>query len=298
VAPRAVEPLSTFVQRDLLVPEGSEVDRAVFLPNNMLCLVLTSFTLQCVRIADKPQLVGFQHPSVTGELAVLGDRLLGFGSKKLIQFIEPKTLGPIIEMPFTIECPRAVADTMYFVANECMVYFCNKNDPVSFQELIYVPERISTIEICESFHAIVVITTDNILRVCTFPNGDVTALVNLSNEPDKVILTPGWGFIVVVSGQELTVYTINGDMVGRRKLAADVRAWDAFADHRLIDFLVWVDEENQIGLLEVGRPEGNAVIVNVRGPDIFTVRWVKERSCVAAVTGDGILASYPIQLNE
>jgi hypothetical protein len=295
IPPQAVEPLSSFGQRDLLVPEGLEVKRALFLPENIVCLILNSEALQFVKISDRPQLIGFQYPSISGELIVIGNRLLMVGVRRFIQFIEPKMIGPIIEMPFRIEYVRAIEDKMFFVANECVVYFCKQNDPTSVHELIVVSERICAMEIGESFDSIVLVTIDNVLRVYGI-NGEITALVNVNGEPDKVIVTNGWGFIVVAIGQELSVYTINGDPIGQRKLGADIREWMVFSDYRLFDFLICVDEENQIGLVEVGRVEQNGVFINGREADILAVRWMEERSCVATVTRDGVLALYPMSI--
>jgi hypothetical protein len=300
VVPRLVRPqvdsLHGYTQRDLLVSEGIDVKRAAFLGKDMVCLALSSAILQFVRISDKPQLIGFQQPSIAGEFVVVGDRVMIVGPPKSIQFIDPKTVGSVVEMPMPVEFPTALGESIFFMGNECVVYSCPRNDPTSVQELFVAPERICGLEMSETFNVIAVMTIDNVLRLCTLTNGEVTTIVNLDGEPDRVLITPGWGFIVVASGPDLAVYAINGDRVGGRKLEADVRAWSAFADHRLLDFLICVDTEYRINEFEVGRPESDAVIANGRRMDFIAVRWIEDRSCIAAITGDGVLALYPISI--
>jgi hypothetical protein len=212
------------------------------------------------------------------------------GPRKLIQIIDPKTVGPVVAMPTPVEFPTALGESIFFMANGCVVYSCTRNDPASVQELIVAPHGICCLEMSETFDVIAVITINNVLRLCTLTNGEVTTIINLAGEPDRVLITLAWGIIVVASGLDLSVYTINGDKVGERKLDAEVHVWSAVADHRLLDFLMCVDTEYRINEFEVGRPEGDAVTANGRRTDIFAVRWIEERSCIAAITGDGVLA--------
>jgi hypothetical protein len=292
--PPRVEPVLSFAQRDLLVPEGAEVLRADFLGSDVICMTLTTSTLQFVSVADKPQILASQRPAVPGDCLVMGDHVIIVGPRNLIQFISPKTLGPVVEMPCSVGFPRAVSDTMLFVSDECVVYKSTRSDPAAVHELLVAPERVCGIEICESFDAIAVIAIDNILRMYALTTGELTALVRLAGEPEKVIITPGWGFIGVASGRNLSAYTINGDKVGAWALHSESRAWATFADQRKLDFLVVVDDDNSIGVFELGRLEDGPVTLDGRRFDLLTVQWIEARKCVAAVTREGVLALYPV----
>jgi hypothetical protein len=62
----SLDALKTFQVRDLLIPEGSRVDAAQFCGGDSVFLLLNSWTIQFVRIGERPQLIGSQTITICG----------------------------------------------------------------------------------------------------------------------------------------------------------------------------------------------------------------------------------------
>jgi hypothetical protein len=129
-------------------------------------------------------------------------------------------------------------------------------------------EKIKTLYISGRFHTIVCGSVDNSISLWSINSRRFTKAVDLGKcRPKKVVITPGWGFIVVFSKEisvdavlpALTVLTLNGEFIGQTHLLCPIRHWTAWSSRNGFDFLLMSDCNNCVYVFEayfavVGEP--------------------------------------------
>lgn len=126
---------------------------------------------------------------------------------------------------------RVLERRVIFASNECVIYSAEVANIESRKELFVCKARVCGLELNPNLNAIVVATEDSFLNVHSLSSGELTGTVFLKGvEPDRFLVTPFWGFLVVLVDLEIFIYTINGEQVGVVKVDTEIRKWICYAD--------------------------------------------------------------------
>jgi hypothetical protein len=276
----------------LLVPEGAHVVSAGFCDSDAVFLQLDTDDVQFVTLDERPWLAGIQQPSISGPLVATPGGCLVVCQGRQLQYVTPQTTSRVVDLPGEVEWVRVVGTSIVFVGGECVVY---KGTIEERKEVFAERERVCGLEVSASLGVVVVATEDSFLNVHSLASGELTAVIDLKGgETDRFLVTPFWGFVVVLIGLEVTVFTINGDDVGRMEVETEVREWIAYSDQSGFDFVAFVDVGNRIGVFEPGAP-GDVKWLSGRYSNLLALWYMEERKCIAGIAEEGMLALYPLQ---
>lgn len=124
----------------------------------------------------------------------------------------------------------------------------------------------------------------------------------VGNEPQKVLVTFGWGFIVTEAQKKIFVHTINGTFVGLIQIENMIVDWCSATNSRGEDFVIFIDTESRIGIFEAAKFEkdGSCVIKFIKGqPGTIALTYNSEFQCIVMLARkDGILTLYPMSLDN
>jgi hypothetical protein len=198
----------------------------------------------------------------------------------------------VVDLPGEVEWVTVIGTSIVFVGGECVVYMGSIEER---KELFTERERVCGLEVSASFGVAVVATEDSFLNVHSLASGELTAVIDLKGgEPDRFLVTPFWGLVVVLIRLEITVFTINGDDVGRMEVEAEIREWITYSDRNGFDFVAFVDVGNRIGLFEAGAP-GEVKWLGGKYSNLLALRYLEDRKCIAGIAEEGALTLYPLQ---
>jgi hypothetical protein len=123
------------------------------------------------------------------------------------------------------------------------------------------------------------------------------SLIDLNGEiPQRILVTVGFGFVVVYSFGHLQVYTINGSRVCERRIDWQIVEWSAFVNDRGFDFIVVLNERGEVFSMEVFNLEqSNIVLVCKEAIAALKYDTVTETVVVVAADGSGYLIPHQRQ---
>ena len=130
--------------------------------------------------------------------------------------------------------------------------------------------------------------------------GVTSKIIDITPEvPVKVAITSGWGFVVVHSTAVeagdviffLHVFNVDGDLIRRQRIDFSIRAWTHWTSFSGFDYMVMMDDENNLHAMEVFYLDvesfGSKVPSNVIEMKYFT------EDEMFVVVGDTCTSFYP-----
>ena len=128
------------------------------------------------------------------------------------------------------------------------------------------------------------------------------SLIYIGNEPQKVLITSGFGFIVTEAQKTLFVHTINGTFIGYIEIDNSIIDWCTFMNSKCQDFVIFLDQDNRIGIFEVssiGMNSNHHIKYVQSRPGTNTITYITEMQCIVAFSKhEGVLTLYPISLEN
>jgi hypothetical protein len=126
--------------------------------------------------------------------------------------------------------------------------------------------------------------------------GEKVCVINTDVKPEMMIITDGWGFIVVYAVTEsghpvMVVWDVNGRFVRRVELPTLIKCWSAWTSRDAFDFVVWVGREGKVFATEVFYCEIREPIDRVR--EAVACGYCEAASLVVVMTKDGHLVGLP-----
>ncbi|OHT10831.1 hypothetical protein TRFO_19816 [Tritrichomonas foetus] len=142
----------------------------------------------------------------------------------------------------TIACS---GNDIYYCPDACSIAFVPPGStPISFAHL---SSRILNIVADDVFHVLVASTNDGYVHIFNIPGGRLVKKVQIGDEINKMIITPKWGMIVVLTDREINVFTINGLPVQKIKICEPILNWYAYSTKQSFDHIVYENINNKIG---------------------------------------------------
>ena len=154
--------------------------------------------------------------------------------------------------------------------------------------------------VSNKFHAIVCGTKDNTLLISSTTLKSVVKRVPLGDcRPEKVLITPSWGFIVVYLTRienngiehQIGVYTINGDLIRKTRIEDALTLMNVWSSPASFDYVVISDVSNHVYMFEAFY--ASLVCIGEFKAEVFSVfHWDREDKIVALLrTGDVCMLS-------
>ena len=219
---------------------------------------------------------------------------------------QPNELYRIIPAGSNISLALRQRSSITSIASDGVWLMTANNDAVISLYSIYdsskpkftIPSFTSSIKSCaisSSYHQAVCGTKDSTLIIASLSDSCITRVVDLKGRrPIKILITQGWGFIVVyntdlskgILTHYITVFNINGEMVRDVEIPVPVHAWSSYMDAKGFDYIVMADDQGSIYHFE-------AFYANI-GESVFSVpyeikamKYLVDECIIIAVTSDG-----------
>lgn len=146
-------------------------------------------------------------------------------------------------------------------------------------------------------------TNNGKLILYSLNKGEIIRVIDLQANPVKLIVTPGWGFIVCfakkIQGNKTTnnlfVLSLNGEIIQTVKIDFDVHLWHCWKSNKGFDFLAIADELGKVYGFEVFYCKVGEPLWHFESK-IMMISFIKEISCIIVVTEDTHIHFVP--LNE
>jgi hypothetical protein len=145
-------------------------------------------------------------------------------------------------------------------------------------------------------------TRDGFLVLSSLTRGANVRVVDLGGcRPYAVIITRGWGFVVVVSTKLeagrlehiLSVYTMNGHFVRTRQLPGPLAAWTSWTSVDGFDWLIIAWDQGRLAYAEAAELEFTFVKGYAATPPVMAIRYVPAEAGIVVISGRGEASLVP-----
>jgi hypothetical protein len=156
---------------------------------------------------------------------------------------------------------------------------------------------ISTFAVSSSFSTIVVGTNDGkvIMYSTTGTECSVRCFCEVNAAPKRIVITEGWGFILVEAGNYLYLFGINGKLIRKVEFGFVTTEIVTFRCELGYDFVVIATEKGQIRLFEAFYMKVDEVIFMVKSR-VVAMSYVMSSRALAVITCDGEVFFVPKEL--
>jgi hypothetical protein len=144
-------------------------------------------------------------------------------------------------------------------------------------------DEVVSCAIGESFHIVASATRDGGIFLISTAQGAIVRTLEIGGEtPLMLAVTEGWGFTLVYSTKVVEgiayfffwVFTITGDLVRKREMPFEIRAWTTWTSRQGFDYVAMVSVTGEVHLLEAFfleiQPVGGKIARRVVGMKYFT----------------------------
>jgi hypothetical protein len=164
-------------------------------------------------------------------------------------------------------------------------------------------QRVTAVVCAATFHVVICGSRDGILHVCRLRSARRVRQIDAGGgKPLRILVTPGWGFVVVCLGEmekgahiwRLGIWTINGALVAKRGIAAPIVQWNTWTSHAGFDFVAFCDSSKRLFVFEVytadiGEPVREFVT------RVIGIHFWERSQMIVVVTSEGTLEFVPWQ---
>jgi hypothetical protein len=177
------------------------------------------------------------------------DAFLLFDKGKVTHMILKTELACDIKLDINIRQIQNCGDLVAIctIENEIVVF----KFPSILSRVSLVTETAKCFFASSQFNRLVIGTRSGKLLIFSIPESTVLRSVQLSIEPEKILITAGFGFIFVYGRGSFIVFTINGSKICEGKLDLNVLTCSPFTNIRGFDFVLLLDEKFIIHVIEV-----------------------------------------------
>jgi hypothetical protein len=152
--------------------------------------------------------------------------------------------------------------------------------------------RISTIAGSTLFRVVVYGAYDGWLTIVSLPRWKVVRKASLDGEiATKLLITESCGLILAFTHDHLFVLNINGLVVRKIVNNVDIRFWVGFVSNAGLDYVVYVDEQNDVGWFEAMYPERKTTLFRCSG-GVALLHYKKSVQSIVALSRNGMVKAY------
>lgn len=169
-------------------------------------------------------------------------------------------------------------------------------DDHNFEEKIHfccvTSDIVTSLAISSKFGIIACGTSSGDLCVFSIYTHMLQFIVKLPAEPSRIIITPGWGFIVAESSQELFLISVTGKVIRRAKVDFVIAKWNSWSCERGLDFIVIADTKGQIRMSEAFYIKFDEVVFQSK-TKILDMKYVVLTRGIVIISADGYARLIP-----
>jgi hypothetical protein len=145
------------------------------------------------------------------------------------------------------------------------------------------------------YHMLAVGTLEGSVLLYSLASGLFRMRADLAGEiPERMLVTDGWGFIVVATHDSIVVFDLNGRLVRKIKLTIKIVAWCAWKTLKGFDFLAIADDNGKVFVCEAFYLTFTRLDIFCRST-IVCLEFVSDAIGLLAVTADGRCFLLPTQ---
>jgi hypothetical protein len=186
------------------------------------------------------------------------------------------------------------------VCGDSIVFWTEANELI----VLKMPQIVSRIPIkthlvkcmfaSVKYDRVVVGTFDSTLFIYSISDGRFVNSVELGGKiAEKIMITKGFGFIVVSLVSKLAVYTINGVLISELEIDQTIYRWSQFVNKRGFDFLLVADDNGAISVFEVFNLKHNPAVFQCHTRiGVLEYADVMRGFAVATFDGSGYFVPY------
>jgi hypothetical protein len=138
-----------------------------------------------------------------------------------------------------------------------------------------------------TFHLLCVVTRDNILHFYSLRKLRQTAATRIEfSSVKRLLITPTWGFVVVDFGSELSVFTVNGKLVGNYKHGCDFSHLGVLSSADDFDYVVASDVKGKLMMIDAYRRRAVEIVRQLTWQVIF-VDYIRDDDSLIVVSSQG-----------
>jgi hypothetical protein len=120
---------------------------------------------------------------------------------------------------------------------------------------------------------------------------------DVGEAPKRIVITDGWGFVIVEACAHLWLFSINGQFIRKVPLGSAVYDMITWKCERGCDFVAIATEKNQVKVFEAFYLRTDTYVFAAK-ERIIAMKYILRRRALAVVTVGGEVAILPRDLPE
>jgi hypothetical protein len=158
-------------------------------------------------------------------------------------------------------------------------------------------EYICALAVSHKFQTIAIGTFDGCIALSSLADGSLRRSFDAGEAPRRIVITDGWGFIIVDTGYTFSLFSINGRPIRHVKIGCSVTEIITWTCERGCDFVAIATENKQVHVFEAFYLRVDESIYNA--PDkVMAMRYIVRSRALALVTASGDVILLPKELPE
>ena len=153
----------------------------------------------------------------------------------------------------------------------------------------------SCIAVSKNFGITAVGTKESQVIVYTSKDSSFRYALNVPAPPKRILITHGWGFLLVESGSSLLLFSVNGTLIKTIALPFEVELITTWKCERGFDFVAVAEPHGDIHVFEAFFMNPDEFTYASKRPVVSMYYNISSRS-LSAITRDGRLTMIPIEL--
>jgi WD40 repeat protein len=298
---RVVEAPTSFIWHTTInrleIEADEEIETGDFCDGEMVYLKMKSGRLAVHKIFDR--FCAIAQPQLRGPVVPAGNTLLIYDDSsgiELLNLVGDKS-STVLRSKFALDFIRIVGRQILFVADYCLVCTAMLEQPSKYSTVVTSSNRICAFDVNGNSNTIAVGTEQCLVNVYSLSNGELNSVIGLNSlEPEKLLVTPSWALIIILTHSEVLVYSVNGTFVDKMTVERGIRDWKAFSNGGGFDYVAFIDDGSRIGVFEAMRPNDVQYLTSPAFRyNLIAVDYLTEKRAVAGLTKDGDVAVTPLE---
>jgi hypothetical protein len=298
---RVAETTTSLIWHDALerleIEADEEIETGDFCHGEMVYLKMKSGRLSVHGIFDR--FCAIAQPQLDGPVVLVGSKLLVYDNSSGIELLNlvGGKFSTVLRSKFALDFLRVVGRKILFVADYCLVCAAIIEQPSKYSTVVTSSSRICAFDVSGNSNTIAVGTEECLVNMYSLSNRELNGVAGLNSlEPEKVLVTPSWALIIILTHSEVLVYLVNGTFVDKMTTEKGIRDWKAFTNDGGFDYVAFIDDGSRIGIFEAMKlNDVQYVTFPAFRYNLVAVGYLSERRAVAGLTKDGDLTLTPLE---
>jgi WD40 repeat protein len=135
--------------------------------------------------------------------------------------------------------------------------FMEWEPPNQSQDAIFsvISESVTAAAFDENYGVLVCATTDRFLRFFSYRKRECLRSIEMDTLAEQLIITDGWGFVLVYLPRVLMLFTLNGFLIKKCSIDFEISFWTTWMDASGFDYIGVADSVGNVFVFEAFYPE-------------------------------------------